>query len=134
MISTKYHQIVPLERLAPAIYLDLQTLYNTLDRPVVDKALRKHCREVVNRHWRIFPTTCQPQLFQPRAIIPMERDYTGDELYLLCRMGLWEERHRQCKQTGFLWEEDWLKYLNTTFRRTCFECAQKTRPKAVNQP
>lgn len=131
MITTKYYQIVPLERLAAAIYLDLQTLYNTVDRPRIDRELRTHCREVVNRHWKIYPQTLHVQLFQPKAIVPMTRDYTDEEIYLMCRMGIWEERHARCKQIGFLWEEDWLKYLNCNFRRTCFECAQKTRPKAL---
>lgn len=133
MITTKYHQIVPLERLAPAIYLDLHALYATDTRTIVDLPLRKHCRDTVNRHWRIYPTQMHVQLFQPKAIVPMERDYTDDEVYLLCRMGLWEERHAKCKQIGFLWEEDWLKYLNANFRRTCFECAQKTRPRPLQK-
>lgn len=130
-MNAKYYAIVPLERLAPAIYLDLQKLYNTQDRTEIDQALRRHCRLVVLRHWRLYPTTQYAQLFQPTEVIPIERDYTEDEIYLLCRLGFWEKRHAAAKQTGFLWEDDYLKFLQADFRRTCFECAQKTRPQAL---
>lgn len=128
-MNSKYHQIVPLERLSAAIYLDLLPLYSPGTRSDYDKVLRNHCRTTTQNHWKIYPKKHRVELFRPWAICTLDREYTADEIYLLCRLGWWNDRHQLCKETGFLHEEDWLKYLNANFRRTLFECCRETRPK-----
>lgn len=128
MNTPRYSQIVPLERLAPAMYQDLLPLYHPRHRETIDRPLRTHCREGTLRHWRIYPKQHRVYLFRPCSTVPLAREHTNDEIYLLCRLGYWSVRLTIAQESGFMNEEDWLTYLNSDFRRTLFKCLRETRP------